>query len=139
MALKLIIPEVQSRTGKMGKPTISINSTGIIMLSVTAKEKLEINAGDHLALAVDEGKPLDWYLIKVKEEGHGIPCKVDDGKKTGPKIQCSSWTRDIRVALGETGNKYALRIPLSTQGEETELGTAYALLTKVYLDTKKKA
>lgn len=138
MGLKLKIPEIQYSTKMQRHATVTVSNIGMIQLNLRAKEITGITNGDSLALAVDEDKPLDWYLIHVKDPKDGLVCKIGEGKSEGPRIQCSSWAKKLKMTLGESDNKRAIRIPLATAGFDTELGTAYALLTKVYLDNKAK-
>lgn len=89
--MKLKKYDVSVNTGRSVEPTISFSDSGVIRISKSATDALNIKAGDRLSLFQDEDSPTDWYLSKDKD---GFPTRPGSTKDSGSVQFNSANTRN---------------------------------------------
>ena len=73
MKLKRFNPG-NTRTIRVGKPTIRFAKQGQISLWPNLVQKIGLTEKDHIELIQDEDSPKDWYLVKANT-GSGFPLR----------------------------------------------------------------
>lgn len=106
---------------RYGIPTISVNKSGVIRLSLMVKNSLGLKAGDKVGFYFDKDKPKDWF-IKINDDDDIILRNVDKAK-SALLVNSSNIANTLLKSIGFSTNA-TMRIVLVPVEEHT-----YCILT----------
>lgn len=110
---------------RSGKPTIRVNrKSGVLSLSTSALELMDLKQGSEIELSQDEDSPADWYIHKSHSgNGFKIKCRLRNAQ-----IQSTYLARKILDCLKQPDMQSA-RFLISREPVEIEGLTCWLIIT----------
>jgi len=126
MKLKRFNPG-NTRTIRIGKPTIRFAKQGTITLASTLTKKIGLKENDSIEFIQDEENPRDWYLKKAyKEKGFSLRTY---NKSTGALITNSIVMVNKFLESIDKKNAKSVGCLVATEPTEVEGLKLYAIIT----------
>ena len=125
MKLKSFNPG-NTRTIRMGKPTIRFAKQGQILLSSTLVQKIGLTENDSIEFIQDEENLGDWYLVKAKPE-QGFQLRSYK-KSNGLLANSAGMVLSFLESIGKKNAK-SVGCLVATEPTEVEGLELYAIIT----------